>query len=93
MICAFVDSAAGSTYLGQETGRSDKAAPITNKGEKVKASVHAFSEVMAINPCVTRSGKHVAAVSAYGDYEGWQQLEDELDGELVPARLAKNNKR
>jgi prevent-host-death family protein len=42
---------------------------------------------------ITRSGKNVAAVISFEDYEFYQQLEDKLDGELATARLAKNNKR
>ncbi|MEZ0487982.1 type II toxin-antitoxin system Phd/YefM family antitoxin [Fibrella aquatica] len=42
---------------------------------------------------ITRSGKNVAAVISFEDYEFYQQLEDKLDGELATARLAKENKR
>ncbi|GAB3706196.1 hypothetical protein GCM10027592_39440 [Spirosoma flavus] len=42
---------------------------------------------------ITRSGKNVAAVISFEDYEFYQQLEDKLDGELATTRLAQNNKR
>ena len=42
---------------------------------------------------ITRSGKNVAAVISFEDYEFYQQLEDKLDGELATARLAKESKR
>ena len=42
---------------------------------------------------ITRSGKNVAAVISYDDYEFYQELEDKLDGELAMARLAKGSKR
>lgn len=42
---------------------------------------------------ITRSGKNVAAVISFDDYEFYQELEDKLDGELAMARLAKKNKR
>lgn len=42
---------------------------------------------------ITRSGKNVAVVISYDDYEFYQDLEDKLDGELAMDRLAKNSKR
>ncbi|MCY7358222.1 MAG: type II toxin-antitoxin system Phd/YefM family antitoxin, partial [Rudanella sp.] len=42
---------------------------------------------------ITRSGKSVAAVISFEDYEFYQQLEDQLDGELATDRLAQNNPR
>ena len=42
---------------------------------------------------ITRSGKNVAAVISYEDYERFCQLEDRLDGELAIQRLAEGNKR
>ncbi|WP_198175362.1 type II toxin-antitoxin system Phd/YefM family antitoxin [Spirosoma telluris] len=42
---------------------------------------------------ITRSGKNVAVVISYNDYERFCQLEDQLDGELAMARLAEGNKR
>ncbi len=42
---------------------------------------------------ITRSGKNVAAVISFEDYEFYQQLEDRLDGELATARLSKEGKR
>ncbi|RYC71243.1 MULTISPECIES: type II toxin-antitoxin system Phd/YefM family antitoxin [Spirosoma] len=42
---------------------------------------------------ITRSGKNVAAVISFDDYEFYQQLEDKLDGELATARLAKEGRR
>ena len=42
---------------------------------------------------ITRSGKNVAAVISYEDYERFCQLEDQLDGELATKRLADGNKR
>ncbi|GAB3642432.1 type II toxin-antitoxin system Phd/YefM family antitoxin [Spirosoma arcticum] len=42
---------------------------------------------------ITRSGKNVAAVISYDDYERFCQLEDQLDGELAMKRLAEGNKR
>lgn len=42
---------------------------------------------------ITRSGKNVAAVISYDDYERFCQLEDQLDGELAIERLAEGNKR
>jgi len=42
---------------------------------------------------ITRSGKNVAAVISYDEYERFCQLEDQLDGELAMKRLAEGNKR
>lgn len=42
---------------------------------------------------ITRSGKNVAAVISYNDYERFCQLEDQLDGELAMKRLSEKNKR
>ena len=42
---------------------------------------------------ITRSGKNVAAVISYDDYERFCQLEDQIDGELAMKRLAEGNKR
>lgn len=42
---------------------------------------------------ITRSGKNVAAVISYEDYERFCQLEDQLDGELATKRLAEGSKR
>ena len=42
---------------------------------------------------ITRSGKNVAAVISYEDYERFCQLEDQLDGKLATKRLAEGNKR
>ena len=42
---------------------------------------------------ITRSGKNVAAVIPYEDYERFCQLEDQIDGELAMKRLAEENKR
>jgi len=42
---------------------------------------------------ITRSGKNVAAVISYDDYERFCQLEDQLDGELAQERLNERNKR
>lgn len=42
---------------------------------------------------ITRSGKSVAAVISFDDYEFFRELEDKLDGELATARLKKKGKR
>ena len=42
---------------------------------------------------ITRSGKNVAAVISFDDYELFCQLEDQLDGKLAMQRLAERNKR
>ena len=42
---------------------------------------------------ITRSGKNVAAVISYDDYERFCQFEDQIDGELATKRLAEGNKR
>lgn len=42
---------------------------------------------------ITRSGKNVAAVISYDDYERFCQLEDQIDGELAKARLAEKEPR
>lgn len=42
---------------------------------------------------ITRSGKNVAAIISYDDYERFCQLEDQLDGQLAMKRLAEGNKR
>lgn len=42
---------------------------------------------------ITRSGKNVAAVISYDDYERFCQLEDQLDGELAMKRLVEGNTR
>jgi prevent-host-death family protein len=42
---------------------------------------------------ITRSGKSVAVVISYDDFEFYRELEDKLDGELATARLAKKGKR
>lgn len=42
---------------------------------------------------ITRSGKSVAVVISFDDYEFYRELEDKLDGDLAMARLAKKNKR
>lgn len=39
------------------------------------------------NTIITRSGKNVAVVISYNDYERYRQLEDQLDGELATSRL------
>ena len=42
---------------------------------------------------ITRSGKSVAAVISFDDYEFFRELEDKLDGELATERLKKRGKR
>ena len=42
---------------------------------------------------ITRSGKNVAAVISYDDYERFRELEDQYDGELATKRLAAGGKR
>ena len=42
---------------------------------------------------ITRSGKNVAAVISYDDYERFCQFEDQIDGELATKRLAEESKR
>lgn len=42
---------------------------------------------------ITRSGKNVAVVISFEDYERYRQLEDQADGELAMKRIAAGGKR
>lgn len=75
---------------------------MTNKIMNVSTAQDArknFSEIIskatfANEPTIiTRSGKSVAAVISFDDYEFFRELEDKLDGELATARLKKKGKR
>ena len=69
-----------STYTAQEACK--------NFSEIIRKATFANEATV-----ITRSGKNVAAVISYEDYEFYQELEDKLDGELAMARLAKGSKR